>query len=178
VILGPIRVDGADNRPAVDGIGYLPQEVELLEGTVAENIARHGVVDAEKVIAAAQCAALHDHILKLPQGYDTPVGDAADALSGGQRQRIGLARAWYGEPALVVLDEPDAHLDEAGEAALRAAVVAMKACGSTVVLISHHPALLTIADRLLVLHQGQVRTDRELHASPGGSPAPFALCPP
>jgi ATP-binding cassette subfamily C exporter for protease/lipase len=144
---------------------------------VAENIARHGVVDAEKVIAAARCAALHEHILKLPQGYDTPVGDAADALSGGQRQRIGLARAWYGEPALVVLDEPDAHLDEAGEAALRAAVAAMKACGSIVVLISHHPALLAIADRLLVLDKGQVRVDRDLHASPGGSPAPFVLSP-
>jgi len=142
--------------------GYLPQEVDLMDGTVAENIARHGRLDAERVLEAARSAGLHDLILNFAKGYDTPVGDAGEALSAGQRQRIGLARALYGDPALVVLDEPDAHLDELGELALRQAVVAMQARGSTVVLISHNPALASLADRRLVLAEGAVVSDEAL----------------
>jgi ATP-binding cassette subfamily C exporter for protease/lipase len=146
--------------------GYLPQDIELLTGSVADNIARHGAVDPERVVAAARAADLHGLILRLPQGYDTPVGEAGRALSGGQRQRIGLARALYGWPALVVLDEPDAHLDEQGEQALRQAVLALKAQGRTVVLISHQPAWLALADRLLVLADGRVVSDRLLGQAP------------
>jgi ATP-binding cassette subfamily C exporter for protease/lipase len=139
--------------------GYLPQEVDLLEGSVADNIARHATPDADRVLAAARSAGLHELILKFPKGYDTPVGESGEALSGGQRQRIGLARALYGDPGLVVLDEPDAHLDELGELALQQAVVALRARGSSVVLITHHPALASLADRRLVLAAGRVVSD-------------------
>jgi ATP-binding cassette subfamily C exporter for protease/lipase len=138
-------------------IGYLPQEIELFDGTIAENIARAGPVVSEKVIAAAQAAGLHQMILRFPKGYDTPIGEAGGLLSGGQRQRIGLARAMYGEPALVVLDEPNANLDEDGEIELVRAVQGMKAKGKTVVLISHRPGIVRVADRLLILQQGIVQ---------------------
>ena len=140
-------------------IGYLPQDVDLLDGSIAENIARHGEVDSEQVIEAARAAGLHELILKFPKGYDTPVGEDGEALSGGLRQRVGLARALFGNPTLVVLDEPDAHLDEFGEAALRQAVLAMRARGCAVVLISHHPALLAVADRVLLLSDGRVESN-------------------
>lgn len=148
----------AEWEPAARGerIGYLPQDVDLLDGSIADNIARHGTVDAEHVLQAARSAGLHDLILRMPKGYDTPVGDGGDALSGGLRQRVGLARALYGSPALVVLDEPDANLDELGELALRQAVTALKTQGCTVVLISHHPALLALADQRLQLDAGRV----------------------
>lgn len=138
-------------------IGYLPQDIELFDGTIAENIARAGQVMSEKVIAAAEASGLHQMILRFPKGYDTPMGEAGGLLSGGQRQRIGLARALYGEPALVVLDEPNANLDDEGEAALVRAVQVMKAKGKTVVLISHRPGIVGVADRLLILHQGTVQ---------------------
>jgi ATP-binding cassette subfamily C exporter for protease/lipase len=138
-------------------IGYLPQEIELFDGTIAENIARAGPVVSEKVIAAAQAAGLHQMILRFPKGYDTPIGEAGGLLSGGQRQRIGLARAMYGEPELVVLDEPNANLDEDGEIELVRAVQGMKAKGKTVVLISHRPGIVRVADRLLILQQGIVQ---------------------
>lgn len=138
-------------------LGYVPQDVELLEGTIAENIARFGEIDSEKVIAAAQAAGIHDMILRFPQGYDTPLGVAGGLLSGGQRQRIALARAMYGTPALLVLDEPNANLDEAGEAALLQAVNKLKALGRTVFVISHRGGIVNIADRLLVLVGGQIR---------------------
>ena len=138
-------------------IGYLPQDIELFDGTIAENIARAGQVVSEKVIAAAEASGLHQMILRFPKGYDTPMGEAGSLLSGGQRQRIGLARALYGEPALVVLDEPNANLDDEGEAALVRAVQVMKAKGKTVVLISHRPGIVGVADRLLILHQGTVQ---------------------
>ena len=138
-------------------IGYLPQDIELFDGTIAENIARAGQVVSEKVIAAAEASGLHQMILRFPKGYDTPMGEAGGLLSGGQRQRIGLARALYGEPALVVLDEPNANLDDEGEAALVRAVQVMKAKGKTVVLISHRPGIVGVADRLLILHQGTVQ---------------------
>ena len=138
-------------------IGYLPQDIELFDGTIAENIARAGQVVSEKVIAAAEASGLHQMILRFPKGYDTPMGESGGLLSGGQRQRIGLARALYGEPALVVLDEPNANLDDEGEAALVRAVQVMKAKGKTVVLISHRPGIVGVADRLLILHQGTVQ---------------------
>ena len=138
-------------------IGYLPQDIELIDGTIAENIARAGQVVSEKVIAAAEASGLHQMILRFPKGYDTPMGEAGSLLSGGQRQRIGLARALYGEPALVVLDEPNANLDDEGEAALVRAVQVMKSKGKTVVLISHRPGIVGVADRLLILHQGTVQ---------------------
>jgi ATP-binding cassette subfamily C exporter for protease/lipase len=137
-------------------VGYLPQDIELFDGTIAENIARAGQIESEKVIAAAEACGLHSMILRFPKGYDTPMGEAGGLLSGGQRQRIGLARAIYGEPALVVLDEPNANLDDEGEAALVRAVQGLKAKNKTVVLISHRPGIVSVADRLLILHEGAV----------------------
>ncbi len=137
-------------------LGYLPQDIELFDGTIAENIARIGEVDSAKVIAAAQAAGLHQMILRFPKGYDTRVGQAGSFLSGGQRQRIGLARALYGQPVLVVLDEPNANLDDEGESALMNAVLLLKQQGKTVVLISHRQGVLKVADRLVILQDGRV----------------------
>jgi ATP-binding cassette, subfamily C, bacterial exporter for protease/lipase len=137
-------------------LGYLPQDIELFDGTIAENIARIGEVDSAKVIEAAQAAGLHQMILRFPKGYDTRVGQAGSFLSGGQRQRIGLARALYGQPVLVVLDEPNANLDDEGENALLNAVLLLKQQGKTVVLISHRQGVLKVADRLVILHDGQL----------------------
>ncbi|MEY5098218.1 MAG: hypothetical protein RJA36_937 [Pseudomonadota bacterium] len=138
-------------------LGYLPQDIELFDGTIAENIARFAEVDSGRVIAAAQGAGLHEMILRLPKGYDTTIGEAGGLLSGGQRQRIGLARAIYGEPALIVLDEPNANLDDQGELALLQSVRELKAKGRTIVLISHRPGVVSLADQLLVLRDGQVQ---------------------
>ncbi len=140
-------------------LGYLPQDVELFEGTIADNIARLGEVHSEKVIAAARCAGMHEMILRFPKGYDTPIGEAGGLLSGGQRQRIGLARAVYGEPALIVLDEPNANLDDAGEAALIRTVRELKAKGKTVFLITHRPGALAVADRVMILRDGEIFAD-------------------
>ena len=138
-------------------VGYLPQEIELFDGSIAENISRAGPVNSEAVIAAATASGLHSTILRFPKGYDTPMGEAGGLLSGGQRQRIGLARALYGQPALVVLDEPNANLDEEGERALVRAVQGLQAQGKTVVLISHRPGVVGVADRLLILREGSVQ---------------------
>ena len=135
-------------------IGYLPQDIELFDGSIAENISRMGKVDSARVIAAAQAAGLHDMILRFAQGYDTPIGEGGGLLSGGQRQRIGLARALYGEPRLVVLDEPNANLDDVGEAALVNAVSALKGLGCGVGVICHRPGILAVADRVVVLKDG------------------------
>lgn len=140
-------------------LGYLPQDVELFEGSIAENIARLGDVDSDKVIAAARCAGMHESILRFPRGYDTSIGEAGNLLSGGQRQRIGLARAIYGEPSLIVLDEPNANLDDAGEAALLSTVRELKAKGKTVFLITHRPGAIAVADRLMVLRDGEIFAD-------------------
>jgi len=137
-------------------LGYLPQDIELFDGTIAENIARIGSVDSERVIEAAEAAGLHQIILRFPKGYDTRVGQGGTFLSGGQRQRVGLARALYGNPAVVVLDEPNANLDDAGENALLQAVELLKKQGKTVVLISHRPSVLKVADRLVIMQDGQV----------------------
>ena len=156
---GKVRLDGAElesyGRDELGPyLGYLPQEVELFEGTVAENISRFGELDALSVVEAARRAGVHEMILGLPDGYETQLGPQGCVLSGGQRQRIGLARALYRSPVLVVLDEPNANLDSAGEDALIAAVQTLKSLGSTVILVSHRPKVLRDVDRLLMLKGG------------------------
>ena len=159
VLLDDLPISGWDRDELGPYLGYLPQDIELFEGSIAENIARFGEVVSEKVIAAARSTGLHEMILRLPKGYDTPIGEAGHLLSGGQRQRIGLARAVYGDPVLVVLDEPNANLDDVGEAALVQTVKGLKAKGRTVFLITHRPGVLAVADRVLVLRNGMVQTD-------------------
>lgn len=138
-------------------LGYLPQDTELFEGTIAANISRFGEVDSEKIIEAAKRAGLHEMILRFPKGYDTPIGEAGGMLSGGQRQRIGLARAVYGDPNLVLLDEPNANLDDAGEAALARTVADLKQRGKTVILITHRPSAIASADRLVIMRDGRIQ---------------------
>jgi ATP-binding cassette, subfamily C, bacterial exporter for protease/lipase len=158
---GEVLLDG---RPVADWsrdelgphLGYLPQDVELFEGTVAENIARMGQVDADAVVKAAKATGMHEDILRMPGGYDSQIGVGGQVLSGGQRQRIALARAVYGQPVLLVLDEPNASLDDAGERALEQTVHALKAEGSTLLLITHRPALLALADQLVVMRDGRI----------------------
>lgn len=156
---GKVRLDGADVHAWNKGelgpsVGYLPQGVELFEGTVAENIARFGQPDAAEVERAARSVGLHEFILDLPQGYDTPVGRDGAVLSGGQRQRVALARALYGQPALVVLDEPNSSLDEAGDAALLSAMQGLKQRGATTVVMTHRTSLLGVTDKILLLVEG------------------------
>ena len=159
VLLDGLPIEGWDRNELGPYLGYLPQDIELFEGSIAENIARFGEVSPEKVIAAARSAGLHEMILRFPKGYDTPIGEAGNLLSGGQRQRIGLARAVYGDPVLVVLDEPNANLDDVGEAALVRTVQELKAKGRTVFLITHRPGIVAVADRVLILRNGMVQAD-------------------
>ncbi|APC19033.1 peptidase [Pseudomonas frederiksbergensis] len=158
-LAGTVRLDGADihrwNRDDLGPyIGYLPQDIELFSGSVAENIARFREADAQKVVEAAQQAGVHEMILRLPQGYDTLLGEDGSGLSGGQKQRVALARALYGGPSLVVLDEPNSNLDTVGEAALASAIAQMKAQGTSVILVTHRSSALAQADKLLVLNEG------------------------
>lgn len=159
---GEVLLDGRplaswDRTELGPHLGYLPQDIELFEGSIAENIARFAEVNSELVIAAARCAGLHDMILRMPKGYDTQIGEAGGTLSGGQRQRLGLARAVYGDPAFIVLDEPNANLDDVGEQALGRAIMELKNKGKTVVLITHRPSAIALADRLVVMQEGRVQ---------------------
>ncbi len=159
---GKVRLDGADifqwdHEELGQYMGYLPQDVELFPGTIKDNIARMGEVDSDKVVEAAQKAGVHELVLQLPQGYDTYIGGAAaQILSGGQRQRIALARAIYGSPKLVLLDEPNSNLDDVGEQALMFSLQALKQEGVTTILITHKPGILSCVDKILLLKEGQV----------------------
>jgi ATP-binding cassette subfamily C exporter for protease/lipase len=159
---GTVRLDGADihrwNRDDLGPyIGYLPQDIELFSGSIAQNIARFREADPQSVVAAAQQAGVHELILRLPQGYDTVLGEDGSGLSGGQKQRVALARALYGQPSLVVLDEPNSNLDTVGEAALASAIAQMKAQGTSVILVTHRSCALAQADKLLVLNDGRLQ---------------------
>jgi ATP-binding cassette subfamily C protein/ATP-binding cassette subfamily C exporter for protease/lipase/ATP-binding cassette subfamily C protein EexD len=157
---GEVRFDGAeigqwDPEQLGSFVGYLPQDIELFAGSVGDNIARMGKSSDEDIIDAAQLAHAHDMILRLPEGYDTQISDAGTKLSGGQRQRIGLARAVYGNPRLIILDEPNSNLDQAGEAALAGAVNELKRRGAAMVIVGHRPSTLAHADKILVLKDGR-----------------------
>jgi len=159
---GAIRIDGAElsqwSRNEIGSyVGYLPQDVELFNGTVAENISRFNAIESGKVIKAAKTAGIHELILKLPNGYDTMLGVGGAGLSGGQKQRIGLARAIYGDPAIVALDEPNANLDENGEASLLSAIVELKNKGTTIVIITHKQNLLANMDKILIMSDGSMQ---------------------
>lgn len=157
---GSVRLDAvelSDWNPDEFGpqIGYVPQEIEFFEGTVAENIARLGEINPEKVVQAAKLIGMHEIILSFPKGYDTELGETGFALSGGQRQRLAIARAFYGMPKYIVMDEPNANLDEVGESALVQAVSYLKSQGTTIVMTTHRPRLVSVVDSLLVLRNGQ-----------------------
>lgn len=158
---GTVRLDGADistwdKQKLGPHLGYLPQDIELFEGSISDNVARFGKVDPEKVVLAAQIAGVHEMILQLPDGYDTVIGSEGINLSGGQRQRIGLARAVYGSPRLIVLDEPNSNLDDVGERALSVALQKIKETGATVFIISHRPSILSRLDRIMVMGGGTI----------------------
>ncbi len=158
-------------------IGYLPQDVELLEGSVRDNIARLSDASSEAVVAAAQLAEVHDEILRLPNAYEAKVGDRGNALSGGQRQRIALARAVFGEPRLVVLDEPNSNLDQAGEEALVTVLGRLKARGVTTVIVAHRRAVLKAVDKIGLLRNGTLEMfgDRDAVLAKMMSPAVVKL---
>jgi ABC-type protease/lipase transport system fused ATPase/permease subunit len=158
---GHVRLDGADVYPWIrkdlgERIGWVPLEVDLFDGTIAENIARLGDVDSEKVVAATRAVGIHETILSYPKGYDTQVSEASQLLTGGQRQRIAIARALYGDPVLIVMDEPNAHLDDQGEAELIKTIQQLKLKKATVIFTTHRPRLIGAADWILVLSEGKV----------------------
>jgi PrtD family type I secretion system ABC transporter len=182
--VGKVRIDGSDlSHWNVDQlgrhVGYLPQDVELFSGTIAENISRFGEQDSEKIIAAAKMAGVHEMIQLMPAGYNTQIGDGGQALSGGQRQRIGLARALYGRPGFIVLDEPNASLDSDGEAALLTAIHELRQQRCTLMLITHKTNILAVVDRIMVLSAGQVQAygtrDQVLSKPLGPRVAPVPL---
>ncbi len=159
---GKVRLDGADvylwNKDELGPyIGYLPQDIELFAGTVSENVARFGEINADKVILAAQRAGVHEMILNMSDGYDTMLGEGGAGLSGGQKQRIGLARAMYDDPSLIVLDEPNSNLDEVGEQALLNALIDLRKRGKTIVLITHRTSIIGVTTKLLLLQDGMAK---------------------
>lgn len=156
VLLDKTPIENWDREQLGPYIGYLPQDIELFDGSIAENIARFYDIDSKQVIEAAKRAGIHEMVLRFPLGYDTPVGEGGMMLSGGQRQRLGLARAMYGNPSLIVLDEPNANLDDVGERALVQAIQDIKAQGKTIFLITHRLNILGVADYLLVLQEGNI----------------------
>ena len=156
---GKMRLDGADvfqwdREELGNHIGYLPQDIELFDGTISDNIARFGEVDPEEVVRAAKQAGVHEMVLQLPEGYDTVIGGSGGVLSGGQRQRIGLARALYGSPRLIVLDEPNSNLDDQGEAALATALQSIRETEATTFIITHRASVLSQVQKLMVLKEG------------------------
>ena len=158
---GTVRLDGAthDQRDIDEAgklIGYLPQDIQLFDGTAAQNIARFDVnADPKKIVEAAQLANVHDLIMRLPKGYDTPLGENGARLSAGQRQRVALARCLFGDPVLFVLDEPNSNLDAEGEAALDRAIRVSMARGASIVVIAHRPSALASIQQILVLSEGR-----------------------
>lgn len=184
---GRVRLDGVDiyawNKEELGPfIGYLPQDVELFDGTLAENIARFGEIDPHKVKAAASTVGLDELVATLPDGLDTPIGSGGVILSGGQRQRVGLARAVYGDPRFIVLDEPNSSLDDAGERALVLSLLALKSRGITQVVMTHRTSVLAAMDKILVLRDGQAAAlgprDEVLAALQGKTNARPAVAPP
>ena len=158
---GSVRLDGAeldrwDREQLGQFIGYLPQDIELLDGSISDNIARFGTIDAEKVVAAAQTAGIHEMILRLPEGYETRIVGSANILSAGQQQRLGIARALYGDPQVIILDEPNSNLDQEGDTALLNTLVTLKRQGRTVIVITHRSNVLNQVDRILLLLEGQI----------------------
>jgi len=156
---GAVRIDGSDvavwaRTSLGHHLGYLPQDIELFADSVAANISRFQDGEDHQVIQAAQMAGVHEMILRLPNGYDTQVGEGGAILSGGFRQRIGLARAVYGDPSLIVLDEPSSNLDAEGDAALTDCILQLKKRGTTVVIVSHRPSTIGVVDKILVLREG------------------------
>ncbi len=168
VLLDGEPIESWDRMELGPHIGYLPQDIELFDGSIAENIARFATPDSLKVIEAAERTGIHEMILRFPHGYDTQIGEAGGVLSGGQRQRLGLARAIYGNPALLVLDEPNANLDDAGERSLIHAVKELQGAGKTVILVTHRPGILAVADLIVVMQAGRImqcgRRDEVLEA--------------
>ena len=159
---GDIRIDGTESKyydrlELGPQIGYLPQDIELFDGSIADNIARFGAQDPDMVIQAAQDAGVHQMILALPEGYDTIISGLQGLLSPGQRQRVALARALYGRPRLLVLDEPNSNLDELGEQALSTAIANMKQAGSTIIMVSHRQAVLALADYVIIMENGGIK---------------------
>ena len=156
ITLDQIGIKDWDKSRLGDLVGYLPQDIELFEGSIADNIARFGQLQSEKIIEAAKLTGIHNAILKLPQGYDTVIGESNFVLSGGQRQRIGLARAIYNNPKLIVLDEPNSNLDEEGEKALVDALKTLQSEGSIIILITHRTSILSIVNRTFYLKEGEI----------------------
>ena len=183
---GRVLIDGEpveswDRMELGPHIGYLPQDIELFDGTIAENIARFAEVDSQKVIEAAKRTGIHEMILRFPRGYNTEIGEAGGMLSGGQRQRLGLARAMYGNPALLVLDEPNANLDDAGERSLLDAVKDLRKAGKTVILVTHRPSVLAAADLIVLMQNGRIvrcgARDEVLMAMRSESTRPVTVSP-